>query len=96
MPVKKRLAKVRQNRITPGAIAAFRAGDRKDLAEALELPPWHVSPLDVERGALLGEGLLEIVERGHHEARGQLFGSEFKEELSHGAPPSSALPSSRS
>ena len=51
MPVKKRLAKVRQNRITPGAIAAFRAGDRKDLAEALELPPWHVSPLDVERGA---------------------------------------------
>ncbi len=33
-------------RITPDAIAAFRAGDAIALARALRLPPWHASPLE--------------------------------------------------
>lgn len=48
MPVKKRSAKVRPHRITPDAIAAFKAGDVSALHLALKLGPWVPSPLDVE------------------------------------------------
>jgi|GEM_PF-2297577 len=47
MPVKRRLAKVRENRITPEAVAAFNAEDRTALADALRLRPWEISPLEV-------------------------------------------------
>ena len=50
MPVKRRLAKVKENRITPAAVIAFRAGDREALHRALALRPWEVSPLDVHEG----------------------------------------------
>ena len=50
MPAKKRLVKVREHRITPEAIAAFRAGDSLALHRALGLRPWQISPLDVEAG----------------------------------------------
>jgi hypothetical protein len=36
----------RAGRITPTAIAAFRAGDRMTLHRELRLPPGQVSPLD--------------------------------------------------
>lgn len=47
MPVKRRIAKVRDHRVTPEAIAAFRAGDERGLHAALGLRPWEASPLDV-------------------------------------------------
>jgi hypothetical protein len=45
MPVKRRLAKGREHRITPEAIAAFEAGDYGALHRALGLRPWEASPL---------------------------------------------------
>jgi len=36
----------RAGRITPDAVAAFRADDRESLHAALRLPPWQLSPLD--------------------------------------------------
>jgi hypothetical protein len=39
MPVKRRIAKVRENRLTPEVFAAFDAGDEWALARALKLPP---------------------------------------------------------
>jgi hypothetical protein len=35
----------RSGRITPEALAAYRAGKAKALHRALHLPPWQVSPL---------------------------------------------------
>lgn len=48
MPVKRRVSKHKENRITPEAIEAFRAGDRLELRRALGLAPWEESPLDVD------------------------------------------------
>jgi hypothetical protein len=39
-----------RRRITPDAIAAFRASDEAALHLALRLPPWHISPLTVGDG----------------------------------------------
>ena len=46
MPVKRRGAKAKANRLTPEVFAAFDAKDEWALASALKLPPWHASPLD--------------------------------------------------
>jgi len=50
MPVKRRLGKAREHRITPEAVAAFMAGDFTRLHRALGLKPWEPSPLprDIE------------------------------------------------
>lgn len=45
MPVKRRLSKVRDHRITEEAIEAFEAGDYLRLHAALGLRPWEPSPL---------------------------------------------------
>ena len=45
MPVKRRTDKSRPHRITLQAVEAFRAGDYMALHRALDLPPWHPSPL---------------------------------------------------
>ncbi len=47
MPLKRRTAKQRDHRITPDAVAAFRAVDWLALHRALGLKPWEMSPLDV-------------------------------------------------
>jgi hypothetical protein len=47
MPVKRRLAKGCQHRITPEAIEAYEAGDALTLNRVLGIPPWEASPLDV-------------------------------------------------
>lgn len=36
-------------RITQAAVEAFRAGDELALHRALRLPPWQISPLQVDR-----------------------------------------------
>lgn len=46
MPVKRRVAKLSEHRITPEAVAAFRRGDWMELHRLLGLRPWHPSPLD--------------------------------------------------
>jgi len=35
-------------KITPAAVEAYRAGDCQELHRALNLPPWHPSPLQAE------------------------------------------------
>jgi hypothetical protein len=45
MPVKRRASKQLRHRITPEAIAAYRAGDYMRLHRALGLMPWECSPL---------------------------------------------------
>ena len=50
MPASRRRAKVRRARITPEAVAAFRARDWIQLHRALGLKPWEASPLDVRPG----------------------------------------------
>ena len=47
MPVKRRAHKGRPHRVTPEAIDAFSAGDSSALHDALGLPPWVPSPLEV-------------------------------------------------
>ncbi len=49
MPTK-RLKRMRPlaAKITPAAVAAYKAGDRGDLHDQLRLKPWQASPLDVE------------------------------------------------
>ncbi|WP_189375237.1 MULTISPECIES: hypothetical protein [unclassified Mesorhizobium] len=37
-----------KRRISPDAVAAFRAGDHQALATALGLLPWQPNPLDVD------------------------------------------------
>jgi hypothetical protein len=39
---------VARRRITPAAVTAFKAGDAVALERALGIPPWAVSPLDVD------------------------------------------------
>ena len=51
MPVKRRQPKQLQHRITPEAVAAFRAGDWMDLHHALDLKPWEASPIDATTAA---------------------------------------------
>lgn len=46
MPAKRTKAKQRQARITPEAVAAYRASDRVALHRALGLKPWEASPID--------------------------------------------------
>ena len=48
MPTKRRIAKGRDNRITPEAVAAFATGDWMELHRALGLKPWQPSPLDTD------------------------------------------------
>ena len=48
MPLKRRQSKARSHRITPEAVAAFKAGDEEALRVALDLPLWHASPLWTE------------------------------------------------
>jgi hypothetical protein len=50
MPLKRRLPKGREHRITPEAVVAFVAGDDMALHRALGLRPWERSPLDVDDG----------------------------------------------
>jgi hypothetical protein len=45
MPVKRRKSKMRTQQLTPEVFAAFDAGDEYALRRALNLPPWHASPL---------------------------------------------------
>lgn len=52
MPVKRRLPKSREHRVTPEAIAAFEAGDYHGLHRALGLRPWEESPLPASITAL--------------------------------------------
>jgi hypothetical protein len=52
MPLKRRLPKGREHRITPEAVAAFAAGDYMRLHRALGLRPWEASPLPLEVTAL--------------------------------------------
>ena len=51
MPVKARTGKTRRHRITPEAVEAFVARDRLALHRALDLRPWHPSPLDTDADA---------------------------------------------
>lgn len=46
--IRRRTRTQQAGRITPEAVAAFRAGDHATLKHALRLPPWQVSPLDAE------------------------------------------------
>jgi hypothetical protein len=46
LPVKRRKAKIKAHLLTPEVFAAFDAGDEYTLRRALNLPPWHASPLD--------------------------------------------------
>jgi len=52
MPVKLRRAKGKTHRITPEAIAAYRAGDYLGLHRSLGLRPWQPSPLPLAVDAL--------------------------------------------
>ena len=38
-------SKTRRHRISDAAVAAWIAGDEVALDDALDLPPWHMSPL---------------------------------------------------
>ncbi|WP_394889549.1 hypothetical protein ACG873_30260 [Mesorhizobium sp. AaZ16] len=49
MPLKRRALKARR-RITPEAVAAYRAADWQALYFALDMRPWEISPLDVHDG----------------------------------------------
>lgn len=51
MPIKKRLRKEREHRLSPEAVAAFRGEDRETLHRALGLRPWEISPLDAHEPA---------------------------------------------
>jgi hypothetical protein len=53
MPVKKRISKQREWRITQEAVEAFKAGDFHALHRALGLKPWEPSPLPL-RTEILG------------------------------------------
>ena len=48
MPVKVRKSKRPQYRITDEAVEAFARGDQMALHRALNLRPWHPSPLQVD------------------------------------------------
>ena len=48
MPIKRRVAKVRDHRLTAAAVEAYRNRDSLALHRALGLKPWEVSPLDAD------------------------------------------------
>ncbi len=49
MPTKRmRVNRTQRTRITPDAVAAYRAGDETELDRLLRIPPWQVSPLEAE------------------------------------------------
>ncbi len=51
MPTKRqRKTRKLASRITPAAVAAFKAGDERALYEAIGQRPWEYSPLDVDDG----------------------------------------------
>ena len=54
MPTKRRVDKARRHRISPEAIAAYRAKDCNALHRALNLRPWKASPLRVDQGPAPG------------------------------------------
>jgi hypothetical protein len=35
-------------RVTPEAVAAFQAGDRREVSRLLQLKPWETNPLDAD------------------------------------------------
>lgn len=45
MPAKRRVSKLRDQRITPEAVAAYIAGDEVALHRLLGLKPWEPSPI---------------------------------------------------
>ena len=47
MPIKRRISKQSDYRITPQAVEAFRRGDTAELGRALGLKPWQPNPLEV-------------------------------------------------
>ena len=47
---RKRKTRKLATRITPAAVAAFKAGDDRALYEAIGQRPWEPSPLDVDDG----------------------------------------------
>lgn len=48
MPIKRRLNKCREYRVTREAVEAFHAGDAVTLHRALGLKPWQPSPLEAD------------------------------------------------
>jgi hypothetical protein len=48
MPIKRRVAKARDHRLTAAAVEAYRNRDTLGLHRELGLRPWEVSPLDVD------------------------------------------------
>lgn len=48
MPLKRRIVKVNNHRITSAAVEAYRAGDFHGLHSALNLRPWQRSPLPID------------------------------------------------
>ena len=52
MPIKRRVPKNRDHRITDEAVRAFLAGDFHGLHQALGLKPWEASPLPTSITAL--------------------------------------------
>lgn len=46
MPLKRRTRKVRDLRVTPEAVDAYRRGAWLELHQELRLKPWECSPLD--------------------------------------------------
>jgi hypothetical protein len=50
VPIKRRVDKARRHRLSPEAIAAYRAKDCNALHRALSLRPWMASPLRVDQG----------------------------------------------
>ena len=45
---RRRRARSQRMRISTEAVEAYRAGDSLALSRALELPPWHVSPIGAD------------------------------------------------
>lgn len=62
MPAKRRTSKRRAFMLTPMVLAAFDAGDENALRRALNLPPWHASPLwgDLDGSPPYGEDTLLV------------------------------------
>ena len=48
MPIKRRIRKGREHRVTREAVEAFNAGDAVTLHRALGLKPWEPSPIDAD------------------------------------------------
>ena len=47
MPVKRRILK-QKHRVSPAAVAAFKAGDWWGVYHAIDMRPWETHPMDVD------------------------------------------------